>query len=125
MSVLVQSEDDLADFELFILNNDGRYRTNLSILNAYKKYKLSHSKMSQLDFVEVYQTSNIEGKQKCLEKLLNGYIDKRWVLDLERKLDTGDTTLANFYSAWEENPSIHIRKLILESILLTKENLFW
>jgi hypothetical protein len=121
MGAIVKDRRDLEELEAFIVNNEDTLTTNLSILNSFRRMKIEQDEISLSDFVTNYELSVcVTEKQKCLETLLKGNIDIRWVEDLDKKIHKGDTTLADFYRAFTEQPNLHIRKLAIEAVCLTQ-----
>lgn len=124
MEALVSTEGSLEELETFIANNEDRHSTILSIANGYKQYRTKQEPIGEALFIERYESCiTTEDKQKCLGNLLKGYIDIRWVNDLDKRLHKEDVTLSYFHQAYVREPSLHIRKMIIEAVMVREESL--
>lgn len=124
--VLVATREEIAELESYIVNEDSKHKSTLSILNGYRKLRMAMSPVTEVEFTLWWkQSSSIEEKVLCLQNLLKCYIDERWVEQLDRKLHSGATTLADFYTAFNENKGLHIKKLIVEAETLSGDEIEW
>lgn len=115
MSVLVETTGELDELHCFIATNT-QYKSCVSILTGYRKMRMAISPVSQSEFVTSYSASeNEKEKTLCLQSLLKCYIDLESVEYLDIKLHTNKISLTELYKAYEENPFISLKRLILEA----------
>jgi hypothetical protein len=119
LRVLITTKEEIEELESYIINEDSHTST-LSIYNGYRRLRMALSPVTKVEFISWYQTSSpIEEKVLCLQNLLKCYIDERWVEQLDMKLHRGAFTLSYFYTAFNDNKSLHIKKLIVEAEILS------
>lgn len=116
LGAIIKSQDDLEELESFILDNE--YLSNMSIVSEFREKTIKENMMDKPTFIMEYTYSaDMRGKRQALEGLLKIDVDDIWIYELDDKVDKGNATLGNFYEAFLLEPTLHIRRLILESTL--------
>lgn len=68
----IKNESDLENFQNFIINNDGKFRSNLQLAHQYIISLQEDSTYTKEEFVSDYSTSNDDRtKSKAVSKLFN------------------------------------------------------
>lgn len=94
---LIKSEVDLSKFYLFIMDNDGRYRTQLHLVHAFSQHMQElRFYQSSAEFTKDYITAGVEKRKVVLDKLFDGNLSAIQLVKVYEIIDAG-VTLEELY----------------------------
>ncbi|ALA47970.1 hypothetical protein ABE137_12385 [Brevibacillus laterosporus] len=101
----IGDENNMGVFRKYLTENDGRFRTQLSLVSRFKVYMKERSLyQTYADFSKDYiDASTYEQKKVCMDKLFGGMFDKEKLNKILPILENRKLTLEGMYKYVSKN----------------------